>query len=409
MLSPRVLFLIFCGSLIVLISFGIRSSFGLMMGPISEGLGWTVGVFSISIAIQNLVWGLTQPIAGALADRFGSAKVISFCAFLYIVGLVIMAHTVTPTMMHLSQGVLIGMALSGTAFGVVLSAIARLVPEEQRSLALGIGTASGSLGQFLVVPVGQELLSAYGWELTLILFTVLAALMIPASLATRGAAVVSGPPQRASEALSEAARHKSYWYLTLGFFVCGFHVAFIAAHLPFYLTENGLPAYTGAWAIALIGAFNIVGSLTAGWLGGHHSKKYLLSFIYLARGFVIAAFVMIPLSQTTVFVFAALMGLLWLSTVPLTSGLVGQMFGTRHMGMLFGIVFLSHQIGSFLGVGLGGLLFDRTGSYDLIWWIGVALGVASAIVHWPIDERPVVRLAVPAAPLAVDVPSGLDD
>jgi len=388
MISPRVLFLIFCGSLIVLI-----------LGPISDGLGWTAEVFSISIAIQNLLWGVMQPVAGAIADRYGSAKVISFCAFLYICGLVIMAHTVTPSMMHLSQGVLIGMALSGTAFGVVLAAIARLVPEEQRSLALGIGTASGSLGQFLVVPVGQELLTNYGWEFTLIVFAFLAALMIPASLATRGTAAFAGPPQRASEALREAGRHMSYWYLTLGFFVCGFHVAFIAAHLPFYLTDNGLPAATGAWAIALIGLFNIIGSLTAGWLGGRRSKKYLLSFIYLARAVVIAAFVVLPLSQTSVFVFAALMGLLWLSTVPLTSGLVGQMFGTRHMGMLFGIVFFSHQIGSFLGVWLGGRLFVQTGSYDLIWWIGVALGVASAIVHWPIDERPVVRLAVPDQPV----------
>ncbi len=388
------MFIIFCGSLIVLISFGIRSSFGLMLDPISAELGWGREIFAISMAIQNLLWGVMQPFAGGIADRYGAARVISGSAILYIAGLVVMAHTITPTMMHISAGVLIGTALSGTAFGVVLAAIARAVPEEQRSLALGIGTASGSCGQFLVVPAGQALLSDYGWQITLLAFAVLAALMIPASIATRGAAVQSGPPQRAMEALSEAGRHGSYWLLTAGFFVCGFHVAFIATHLPAFIGDKGLPPSAGAWSIALIGLFNVVGSLAAGWLGGTHSKKYLLSWIYLARAITIAVFVLMPVTLTSVYIFAAVMGLLWLSTVPLTSGLVGQMFGPRYMGMLFGIVFLSHQLGSFLGVWLGGRLFDQTGSYDVVWWIGIALGVASAIVHWPIDERPVARLAV---------------
>lgn len=394
MFSPRISLVIFCGSLIVLISFGIRSSFGLLLEPISSDLGWGREIFAISMAIQNLLWGVMQPVAGGIADRYGAAKVIAASAAIYIVGLVIMAHSVTPTMMHISAGVLIGTALAGTAFGVVLAAIARVVPEQQRSLALGIGTASGSCGQFLVVPAGQALLADYGWEITLLALAFLALLMIPASMATRGAAVDSGPPQRPMEALSEASRHGSYWLLMMGFFVCGFHVAFISVHLPAFLGDKGLPASAGAWSIALIGLFNVVGSLTAGWLGGTHSKKYLLSMIYLGRAVAIAVFILVPVTLTSVYIFAAVMGLLWLSTVPLTSGLVGQMFGPRYMGMLFGIVFLSHQLGSFLGVWLGGRLYDQTGSYDLVWWIGIALGVASAIVHWPIDERPLARLAV---------------
>lgn len=384
---------IVCACLLVLIAFGIRSSFGLFLAPMSEARGWGREVFALAIALQNLMWGATQPFAGAIADRYGSGRVILVGTAMYAAGVWLMAVSTTPLMLHVSQGLLVGVALSGTSFAVVFAAMARAVPEERRSWALGLGAAAGSLGQFLLVPMGQGFISAYGWETALVLLGFGALLMAPLAAALTGRPESLGPQQSLGEALREASRHRGYWLLIGGFFVCGFHVAFIATHLPAYLTDAGLSAELGAWALGIVGLFNVVGAYTAGVLGGRYSKKYLLSSLYFTRSLVIAAFVSLPLTNTSVMLFSGAIGLLWLSTVPLTSGLVGQIFGPRYMGMLFGIVFLGHQVGSFLGVWLGGRLFDTTGSYDVIWWAGVALGLISALLHWPIDERPVARLS----------------
>jgi predicted MFS family arabinose efflux permease len=389
------LVVITAGCLIALISFGVRAGFGLFLAPMSADLGWGREVFALAIAIQNIMWGLGQPVAGAIADRYGSGRVLAIGGLVYAAGVYLMAVTTTPLMFHMSAGVLVGLGLSGASFAVVLAAIGRMVSPEKRSLAFGIGTAAGSLGQFLMVPLGQAFMSAYGWSVALMLLSLFALLMIPLAGALTGR-----PPSQATtrdqslrEALREAGGHSSYLYLTSGFFVCGFHVAFIQTHLPAYLTDAGIAAAVGAWALSLVGLFNIVGSYVSGMLGGRYSKKYLLSSLYLARAVAIAVFVLVPMSETSALVFASVMGLLWLSTVPLTSGLVAQMFGLRYMATLFGIVFFSHQMGAFTGVWLGGYLFDTTGSYDVVWWVGVALGVLAAVLHFPIDERPVEQLA----------------
>lgn len=379
------------GCLVVLIGFGLRASFGLFLTPMSEANGWGREVFALAIALQNLMWGVTQPFAGAIADRYGSGRVIAVGGLLYVAGMFLMANSTTPLMLHISQGLLIGMALSGTTFAVVLAALARAVPEEKRSWALGIGTAAASLGQFLLVPLGQAFLSAYGWSTALILLGVTAVAMAPLARALTGRPETKGPQQSFGEALTEARGHRGYWFLTGGFFVCGFHLAFIATHLPAYLTDGGLSSSLGASVLATVGLFNIFGAYYSGILGGRYSKKYLLSALYFVRSIVIAIFIFLPLTNLSALLFGAALGVLWLSTVPLTSGLVGQIFGPRYMATLFGIVFLSHQLGSFLGVWLGGRLFDTTGSYDLVWWISIALGVLSSVLHWPIDERPVVR------------------
>ena len=383
------------GCLIAMLTFGIRSGFGLFLEPMSTDLGWGREVFALAIAIQNLLWGLGQPFAGALADRFGAGRVLAGGGILYTLGLILMANTSTPGMLYLSAGVLIGLALAGAAFGIVLAAITRIVSEEKRSWALGMGTAAGSLGQFLLTPLGQAFLSAYGWSTALLLLAGLALAVIPLAgvLAGKPQTPGAGVQQSLRQALKEAGGHASYWYLIAGFFVCGFHVAFIQTHLPAYLKDMGMGGSIGAWAISLVGLFNIVGSYMSGVLGGKYSKKYLLSFLYFARAVVIALFVLLPLSPLSVYLFSAAIGLLWLSTVPLTSGLVALMFGPRYMATLFGIVFFSHQIGAFLGVWLGGLLFDSTGSYQLVWWIGVALGIMAGLIHWPIREQQVARLA----------------
>lgn len=384
---------ILSGCLLVLLSFGIRSGFGLFLQPMTSDLGWGREVFAFAVAVQNLLWGISQPIAGAIADRFGFGRVIVVGGLLYAAGVLLMAYSTDPIWFNFSAGVLVGLALSGTSFSVVLAAFARAVPAEKRSVALGLGTAAGSLGQFLVVPLGQAFLSAYGWSTALLLLGVTALIMVPLGLPL---ATTKGPGQQDDQSLRDAVRqasgHSSYWYLTCGFYVCGFQVAFIATHLPAYLSDFGLAPELGAWAIALVGLFNVVGSFTAGILGGRYSKKYLLSGIYVARSVVIALFVISPPTTGSTLIFAALIGILWLSTVPLTSGLVGQMFGARYMATLFGVVFFSHQLGSFCGVWLGGALFDATGAYHTIWWISVALGLMSALLHWPIDERPVTRL-----------------
>lgn len=393
----RFLVIIGCACLLVLVSNGIRSSFGLFLAPMTEARGWGREVFALAIALQNLVWGATQPFAGAIADRYGSGRIIAIGGLMYAAGVWLMATSTTPGMLHVSQGLLIGIALSGTTFAVVLSAMARAVPEQRRSWALGMGTAAASMGQFLVVPLGQAFITAYGWVMALVLLGCSALAMVALARALAGRPATAGPQQSFGEALREARDHRGYWFLTGGFFVCGFHVAFIATHLPAYLTDAGLSPQIGAWSLAVVGLFNVIGSYTAGVLGGRYSKKYLLSSLYFARAVAITLFLLAPLSPLSVTLFAGSIGLLWLSTVPLTSGLVGQIFGPRYMGMLFGVVFFSHQLGSFLGVWLGGRLFDLTGSYDVIWWAGVALGVMSALLHWPIDERPLTRTTPAAA------------
>ncbi len=393
---------IVCGCLIAIISFGVRSSFGLFTEPLTITRGWSREVFAFAIAIQNLIWGVGQPFAGAIADRFGSALVLAVGGLLYAAGVALMAVSTDPISLQLTAGVLVGLGLAGGSFTIVISAFTRLVPVARRSWAMGIATATGSLGQFLFAPLGQAFISGYGWITALLLLSLFVAL-IPVL------AIALGTPPRQQpfhddepdigflETIGAALRHGSYLLLIAGFFVCGFHVAFITTHLPPYLADVGIAPSVAAWAIALVGLFNVVGSYSSGVLGGRFSKRYLLSGIYLARAAVIALFMVMPMSTFGVLVFAAGMGLLWLSTVPLTAGLVAIMFGTRYMASLFGFVFFSHQVGAFLGVWLGGLLYDETGSYQLVWWISIALGVFAAVVHWPIAETRAPRFAPAAA------------
>jgi MFS family permease len=395
--TPTVI--IFAGCLITIVSFGTRAGFGLWLDPMSKSLGWGREVFSLAVAIQVLVWGAAQPFAGLLADKFGNARVLAIGALFYAGATYLMAHSATPVTLNLSAGLLLGLGLAGASFSIVLAAFGRMVPEERRSTALGIGTAAGSMGQFLIVPVSQFLISRFDWQTALIIASTFPLLIVPLSMVLAGKAEHDGigPDQSVGGAIREASRHPSYILLVLGFFVCGFHVTFIQVHLPPYITDAGMDAYVGAWAIAAVGLFNIIGSLASGMLGDRYSKKYLLSGLYFTRALVIAIYVMLPPTVVSTLVFAGVMGLLWLSTVPLTSGLVVQMFGPRYMGMLFGFVFFSHQVGSFLGVWLGGKLYDTTGSYDVVWWLGVALGIAAALVHFPINEGRVARLAQPAS------------
>ena len=391
--------ILLCGSLIVALSFGVRSAFGIFMVPISGELGWGREIFALSIALQNLLWGLGQPFAGALADRFGPMKVVIGGGLLYSAGVLIMSVSTTPMLFHLSTGVLVGFGLSGTGFSIVLAAVGKVVAPEKRSWALGIVTAAGSFGQFAMVPLGQAFLSAYGWQTTVLILGISSLAMLPLAGAFWGigqrGGLSAGPAstQSLGEALREASRHRGFLLLTAGFFVCGFHVAFIAAHLPSFVIDRGLDPRIGAWALGLVGLFNVIGSYTSGVLGGKYSKKYLLSMLYVTRSAVIVLFISFPMTETTVLIFAAAMGLLWLSTVPLTSGIVAQVFGPKYMSMLPGIVFLSHQIGSFLGVWGGGYLYDTTGSYNVVWYCSIALGIFAGIVHWPIDERPLDRLS----------------
>lgn len=391
--------IVLCGCLIGIVSFGARAGFGLFLTPISAEFHWGREVFALSIAIQNLIWGLGQPFAGMLADKYGSGRVVAVGAVVYAAGVALMAYSSEPWQMHLTAGVLVGLGTAFASFMIVMATMARKVTPKWRSLVLGIATASGSIGQFTMVPLGQAFLKAYGWHVALLLLAACLLVVIPLSTTVtgKGAPTPGMRDQTIREAVGEAFAHRSYNLLVAGFFVCGFHVAFILVHMPSYIVDRGLPPETGATALALVGFFNIIGSLTAGFVGGKFSKKYSLAAIYFARAIAIALFVTLPISQFTVYLFAAAMGLLWLSTVPLTSGLVAQFFGLRYMAMLFGVVFLSHQVGSFIGVWLGGKLYDSYGTYDVVWWLSVALGVAAAIIHLPIREAPAPRLAAAAA------------
>jgi MFS family permease len=394
--TPAVI--VVCGCVISFLSFGPRASLGFFLTPMSQANGWDRDVFGLALAIQNILWGAGQPLAGAIADRFGTIRVLSAGGILYAIGLVLMAYSSTPGMLNLGAGVLIGFGLAGCSFSVVLGAFGKLMPESWRLLAFGAGTAAGSFGQFLYSPLAVSLIDAYGWHNALLVFGAGMLLVLPLSLALATApaeestshGVVS---QSLGQALSEAVGHRSYILLVLGFFTCGFQLAFITVHMPAYLVDRGLSSSVGAWTIGAIGLFNIVGSLASGWLGNVMPKRYLLSFIYFARAAAVLAFISFPVTAATSIMFGAVMGLLWLSTVPPTNGIIALMFGTRWLATLAGLAFFSHQVGGFLGVWLGGVVFVRTGSYDAVWWLSVLFGVLSAVVNLPIVEKPVPRLA----------------
>jgi len=391
------------GCLVAMISFGPRSSLGFFLTPLSETNHWGRDVFAFAVAIQNLLWGIGQPFAGGIADRFGTNRVLCVGAVFYALGLAIMAYSTTPEMLHLSAGVLIGLGLSGCSFNIVLGAFGKLLPEKWRSLAFGAGTAAGSFGQFLYSPIAVALMDKFGWQETLLIFAGVTLLILPLSLALATPATVTAPSaaarptQSARQAFAEAFGHRSYVLLVLGFFTCGFQLAFITVHLPSYLIDRGMSAEIGGWTLAVIGIFNIVGSLSSGWLSNRMPKRYLLSFIYFTRAVAIVAFITLPASPLATLIFGAVTGLMWLSTVPPTSALVAVMFGTRWLAMLFGFAFFSHQVGGFLGVLIGGIAFERTGSYDVVWWLSVLFGILSAVSNLPIVEKPVVRPALAPA------------
>ena len=389
------------GCLIAMISFGPRSSLGFFLTPMSQEHHWGRDVFSMALAIQNLLWGVGQPFAGGMADRFGTNRVLIVGALLYAAGLALMAYSTTGGMLDLSAGVLIGFGLSGSSFTIVLGAFGRLLPPEWRSLAFGVGTAAGSFGQFLYSPVAVALMDHFGWRGAITIFAAVTLLIVPLAVALatpRSAAPVAPvPTQSFREAIGEAFAHRSYVLLVLGFFTCGFQLAFTTVHLPSYLIDRGLSAEVGGWTLAIIGLFNIVGSLTSGYLGARMPKRYILSAIYFSRALSILIFITLPPSTAATLIYGAVTGLLWLSTVPPTSGLVATMFGTRWLAMLFGFAFFSHQVGGFLGVWLGGLVYDYVGSYNPVWYLSIFFGVMSAIINLPIREQPVERVAAAAA------------
>ncbi len=396
--NPMPWLIIVAGSLIAVLTFGPRSAMGFFQLPMLADTGWDRSTFGFAMALQNLFWGLGQPFFGALADKYGTGRVLVLSGLIYAAGLVCMSIGTSPLWLHLGGGVLVGLGIAAGSFSVILSAFARHVTPEQRSMAFGIGTAAGSAGMFVFAPISQGLISSYGWSDSLVW---LGAMMLIVPLlawplrgnSSSGTQSHAQFQQTAGQALREALGHKSYLLLATGFLVCGFQVAFITAHFPAYLGDIGIEPRYAVIAMALIGFFNIAGSLAAGFIAQRYSKPYLLAYIYIGRSIAVTAFLLLPQSPTSVIIFAATMGILWLSTVPPTNGLVAIMFGTRHLGMLGGMVFLSHQIGSFLGVWMGGYLYDKLGSYDVVWWLGVAMGIFAAIVHWPIEERAVLRPA----------------
>jgi MFS family permease len=393
------------GCLIAMLAFGPRSALGFFLTPLSTANGWGRDVYALAIAVQSLLYGAAQPFAGALADRFGAQRVIIGGALAYALGIYFMAQAGSPAELYLSAGVLVGFGLSGCSFNLVITSVAKIVPEGWRSMVFGAGTAAGSFGQFLFSPLAVGLSDAYGWQTALEIFAGLLLLIIPLTLmvakprapsrtvATAG----SLPAQTYRQALAEALRHRSYVLLVLGFFTCGFQLGFVTVHLPSYLIDRGLTAQVGGWTLALIGLFNIVGAMTSGWLGSRMPKRYILSCIYFSRALAVIGLITLPATPTVALIYGAVTGLLWLSSVPPTSGLVAVMFGTRWLAMLFGIAFFSHQVGGFLGVYLGGRIYESTGSYDIVWWLGVLFGFLSAIINLPIVEKPVARLAATVA------------
>lgn len=388
-------FVLVAAACIIFTAFGIRQSMGLFMRPVSDGLGWGREIFSISLAAQNLVIGLAAPFFGAVADKWGPPRTLAVGGLLFSMGLIAMSQATTPFIMFVSAGIMMGIGLGACGMPLVLATVSKVAPEEKRSLWIGIITTCGTGGQLLLVPASKTAISEVDWSITILMLSILAILIVPISLAT-SAAITKGTGKDTNisirEALSEALHHRSYRLLTCGFFVCGFHVAFVAVHLPAYISDQNASPGLGATALMLIAFCNMIGASISGWLSGRYSKKYLLSAIYGARALVMCCFLLFPINPINVFIFSFFIGFLWLSTVPPTSGLVSQIFGLRYMGMLYGIVFLSHQLGAFVGVWLGGFIFDYTGNYEVIWWIAVALAIASAVLHLPIDERPLTRL-----------------
>ncbi|PAA08305.1 MFS transporter [Pseudomonas fragi] len=380
-------------ALILALSLGVRHGFGLFLPPMSAQFGWGREVFAFAIALQNLIWGLAQPFTGALADRFGAAKVVIVGGVLYAVGLLLMGLSDSPLSLSLSAGLLIGIGLSGTSFSVILGVVGRALPAEKRSMGMGIASAAGSFGQFAMLPGTLGLIGWLGWSTALLVLGLLVALIVPLVSMLKDRPLPSlGADQTLKQALHEACSHSGFWLLAFGFFVCGFQVVFIGIHLPAYLVDQHLPATVGTTVLALIGLFNIFGTYTAGWLGGRMSKPRLLTGLYLARAVVIVVFLWAPVTQFSAYLFGMAMGFLWLSTVPLTNGTVATMFGVRNLSMLGGIVFLFHQLGAFLGGWLGGVVYDQTGSYDLIWQVSILLSLLAAALNWPVRERPVARL-----------------
>jgi MFS family permease len=399
-----------CGAAILGVSVGLRQGLGLFLEPISLDLGLGREAFAFAIGLMNLVWGLLAPFAGALADRHGAARVIALGAVAYAAGLLVMALGGAGGGTDgggggqlVLGGALIGLGLSGSGFTVVLGAVGRAAPPERRGQALGLTSVGGSIGQFLALPYCHLLIEGFGWlpSLTVLAGTALCMAALARGLARGRPIAAPAPGSLRAESLAGALRlagaQRGFWLLTAGFFVCGFHLAFVAVHLPAYLTDQGMPAWLPAAALTLVGLCNIVGTLLCGWLGDRHRKSGVLSLLYLARALIFLIFLLFPVSETSVLVFAATMGFLWLGTVPLTSGVVAAIFGPVHLSMLFGIVFLSHQLGGFLGAWIAGALYDALGSYDVMWWASVALGLLSAALHWPIDERPLARPAVAAS------------
>lgn len=393
--------IIVAGCVVAMVNFGVRSTFGLFTTPISEAHAWPREIYSIAIALQNLLWGIATPIAGAFADRYGSARVLMTGAVFYAVGTIIMATAATPAMLYLGGGVLVGIGIAASSFGMVMAAFGRLVPPEKRSWAFGIATAAGSMGQFVFATSGGVLISAFGWYEALIILALCSLLIIifafplMAQNTSKSAVPLGETEMSMREAIRQAFRNRSYNLLTAGFFVCGFQLAFVTVHLPPYLSEHGIsPSFAGI-AMGAIGLFNVVGSYYSGVIGGKYAKRIPLSIIYVLRSVAVVAFITLPITNVSTVIFTASLGLLWLSTVPLTMGLVTVMFGTRYMATLYGFVFLSHQVGSFFGVWLGGRLYDQFGSYDPVWWMGAALGIFAAIVHLPIREQRSGKFAQP--------------
>ena len=391
--------IIVCGCAIALLGFGPRATLGFFIQPMSREFTWGRDVFGLALAVQNLLWGLGQPVAGAIADRFGILRVMFVGALLYAAGLMTMRYATTPLSLDLGAGVLIGFGLSGCSFNLVLSAFSKLLPPERRGLALGAGTAAGSFGQFLFAPIGVALIGTIGWQGTLTVFAALMLLIVPLAFAlstppAASANVPAADQQSFKTALAEAFGHRSFVLLVLGFFTCGFQLAFITIHLPAFLVDRGISAQTGGWVVAAIGLFNIVGSIGVGWLQNRMPKRYILSTIYFVRALATVAFISLPITPTSAILFGAISGLTWLSTVPPTSALVALMFGTRWFATLYGFAFVSHQVGGFLGAWLGGIVFVQFGSYAPVWWLSVLFGVLSALINLPIVEKPVVRTPV---------------
>ena len=384
-----------CGAAIVTLSMGIRHGFGLWLQPVTQSQGWTRETFAFAIAIQNLAWGVSGIFAGMLADRFGAFKVIVGGAILYALGLLGMAHATTPFLFTATAGLLIGTAQAGTTYAVIYGVIGRNVSASKRSWAMGIAAAAGSFGQFLMVPTEGFLISQFGWQEALVILGLASLMMVPLAWGLREPGFSGGTPihreQSIVQALTEAFKYPSFQLLMAGYFVCGFQVVFIGVHMPSYLRDKGLSPQVASYALALIGLFNVFGTYAAGVLGQRLQKKNILAFIYFARAVVISVFLIAPLTPLSVYIFSGCMGLLWLSTVPPTNATVAQIFGVKHLSMLSGFVFFSHQIGSFMGVWLGGFLYDRTGSYDIVWYIAIALGVLAALVNLPIKEASIIR------------------